>query len=165
MRNVFALAFALVSMSSACGDDDGTPSSSGVESQKSVDAISDGEAQKLCEFGDAVIPTPSKTAACTAYAVFRTSDRASCEDLVSECERQADVGGNGVECEGVDNGEFAGCTAKVAEFEECLKEAGRELEAFYHDVSCAEAGHAAQPEPAAACQQIKSRCPQAFNLM
>jgi hypothetical protein len=144
------------------------------DQQDTVRAASDA-ARDICETIAASLEEPDITQRCTAEAMWSAGSVEQCEMLRDECLSGAERGNTVIE-ESVDldactaelSQELAGCEATAAEVKACASaEVARSTSSAYADVSCDNAGLAAEPaddEPVDEDEEILPECVRLYEL-
>jgi hypothetical protein len=155
---------ALAASLAACSGGDDGGGSSGVDSSKTLDQVSDSEAMSLCVYFNAQLSQDDiHTIDCYAEGIFQTEG--DCQTIADEClAMPADTADD---CSDVTAGDLPACAnmVTVGEMEACFNAQSAQLSGFADDVSCSSSQEDFQAlqELPSACQTVQSKCPDLFN--
>src|SRR5688572_30820806 len=150
---------ACLGLLAGCGgdSDDGPPTvDTGIDESKPLSDVSEGEARQACEnmrdaMRDVMNPDTLVPQFCTLFALSAASDEGSCNEMRSECIREAnddpalDDAEVDFECDG-DISEFASCDVTVGVLESCMNDSLSAMNAALRRFSCSDAGSFSEAE-------------------
>ncbi|MEM9488028.1 MAG: hypothetical protein AAGC55_02725 [Myxococcota bacterium] len=168
----YLLMFSLLSLSAACGGDDGTDGSD-IDPGKALTELSADEALSLCtatenSLSDNILNDLLCTT--TALTLVIIDPSADCEALRQECLSDPELEPLTLDCPTADIGTLPACAASVtvAEMEACLVDTYRGLEDLVSALSCDSSlddfpANDDLVTLAASCQPLEAACPELFE--
>lgn len=153
---------ALLSLLVACGgDDDG---SSGVESDKTLDEVTIGEAMDLCEWERDIFPTEDFAKLVCYAAALQSAD---CETFVQDCLDEpsdpVDESSCEIDPEDFDNPPACYSEITVGELEGCIEAIIDVVAAAADDVSCDSSPDDIDIPLPDVCLELQDQCPDLFG--
>ncbi len=157
-----------------CDDDDGGAVSSGINSSKQLDGLSEAEGQKLCEeFLSEMTKLLDKEALCKIAGISAAEIAAGsvqvCHSTYDGCMKtdRADTMLDEMldelaSCDSEDfsdDGEEGECNATVGEMEKCANDMLAVYESSLDELSCENFQTFEEPEEPASCQVVEEKCP------
>lgn len=160
-----------------CDDDEGGSLSSGINSSKQLDELTEAEELKMCEeYASEVNSLFTKEKICKLIAVelgkSMGNNTQMCESTYDSCmsDQMQEVFNQllddlKIDCsaddydDGYDDGEEAECNATVGEAEKCANDLIAAAKAALNEISCDNLTSFEEPEEPASCEIVDQKCP------
>lgn len=168
-------ALALVACDDGDSDSGGGTFNTSLDDNQSLAAVTDADAQSLCESSQAAVASllSNKTQLCTFVAAQLTPDKATCQQAVTQCvdSPESAAPDDSKDCSTAKASDLMECDLTVGEFELCINAYIGKVRSLMGSASCDRLSSGEPdlssllptPQSLPECAPLVSQCPKLFD--